>query len=74
MTSSPMDPIGPRLTTSLYGHVVAATLLHCLVIVTALASRSMALWAAGLLLMSALALAAHAAHVRRTATPTGAHR
>ena len=74
MTSSPMDPAGPRLTSPLYGHVVAATLLHCLVIVTALASRSMAPWAAGLLLMSALALAAHAAHVRRTAAPTGVHR
>lgn len=73
MTSS-MDPTGSRVTRPLYEHVVAATLLHCLVVVTALVSRSMAPWAASLLLTSALALAAHAAHVRRDTALTRAPR
>ena len=55
----------PPLTRPLYGHLVAATMVDCLVIVTALAARSMAPWAAGLILASTLALAGHAAHVRR---------
>ena len=41
-------------------------MVDCLVIVTALAARSMAPWAAGVILASTLALAGHAAHVRRT--------
>ena len=55
----------PPLTRTLYGHLVAATLVQCLVVVAALALHSMAPWAAGVLLVSALALAGHAAHVRR---------
>jgi hypothetical protein len=55
----------PPLTQLLYGHVVVTTLVHCVVVVAALALTSMAPWAAGALLASTLALAAHAAHVRR---------
>jgi hypothetical protein len=53
------------LTRALYGHMVAATLVDCLLVIAALAVRSMAPWVAGVLMVSALALAAHAAHVRR---------
>jgi hypothetical protein len=58
-------PVDPPLTRLLYGHVVLATLLQCLVVVGALAVGSMAPWAAGLLLASTLGLAGHAAHLRR---------
>ncbi len=59
------------ISSGLYGHLVAATVLQCLVIVAALASRTIGLWAAMLLLVSALTLAAHAAHLRRGAASAG---
>ena len=60
------------MTRPLYGHLVAATVVDCLVIVTALAVRSMAPWAAAVLLASMLALAGHAAHVRRNSEQVAA--
>jgi len=69
-STTPLEQPGhsgqPRLTRPLYGHLVAATMVTCLVVVIALAVRSMAPWAAVVLLVSALTLAAHAAHVRRS--------
>jgi hypothetical protein len=65
-------PGQPPLTRPLYGHLVAATLVDCLVIVTALAARSMAPWAAGVILASTLALAGHAAHVHRSSPQVAA--
>jgi hypothetical protein len=56
----------PRLTRGLYGHLVAATLVQCLVVVAALAVDSMTPWPAGVLLLSTLGLAAHGAHVGRS--------
>ena len=62
----------PALTRRLYGHVVSATVVHCLVILSALAARSIAPWTAAMLLSSVLALAGHAAHVRRSGQQVGA--
>ena len=54
------------MTRPLYGHLVAATVVDCLAIIAALAAGSVAPWAAIAFLASALGLAGHAAHVRRT--------
>ena len=53
------------MTRPLYGHLVAATVLNCLVIIAALAADSVAPLVAIVLLASALGVAGHAAHVRR---------
>ncbi len=53
------------MTRPLYGHLITATVLNCLVIIAALAADSVAPWVAIMLLASALGVAGHAAHVRR---------
>jgi hypothetical protein len=53
------------LTRRLYAHLIAATVLNCLVIIAALAVDSVAPWVAIVLLASALGVAGHAAHVQR---------
>ena len=58
-------PPEPPLNRLFYGHLVLATVVDCLLVVVGLALTAISPWVAALLLISALGLAAHAAHVRR---------
>jgi hypothetical protein len=70
-STSPTTPVVAPLTGPLYRHVIATTLLQSLVVIGALAVDAMAPWAAATVLGAALALAAHAAHLRRSSGGAG---
>ena len=70
-STSPATRVAAPMTQPLYRHVVATTLLQCLVVVGALAVDAMAPWAAALVLAAALGLAAHAAHLHRSSDLDG---